>query len=426
MKKAQEKLYITGGRPISGTLPVQRAKNSALYLLLAAVLTDEPVILEDVPKIADVLVSIEILEHLGVKTKWDDGNLHLHAERLTSTHAPFSLVNRMRASFVAMGALLGRAGEATISMPGGCAFGPRPVDRHIAAFRAIGVDLVEDAGDFIAKRVQPLAGTVHFEAPTVGGTQNIILASALGTGRVVIENAALEPEIPDLANMLNQMGANITGAGTSTITIDGVEQLSGIRFRPVADRIEAGTYLLAAAATRGTLTVTGIEPYLLRSVLETLREAGVHVSETEDSITVDASSSPIRAVDYVATEFPGLPTDLQAPFSAFLATVPGTSRVIDRVYPDRFTHVKELQRAGGTLTLNDRVLTISGEKLTAAPMHAADIRAGGAVVIAGLAASGTSEITGLEYIDRGYDELTERLTALGADVTRVAPAPQTE
>lgn len=424
MKKAQEKLYITGGKPLMGTLPVQRAKNSALYLLLAALLTDEPVILEDVPHIADVLVSIEILEHLGVKAHWDGPDLHLHAERLTSTHAPFSLVNRMRASFVAMGALLGRAGEATISMPGGCAFGPRPVDRHITAFRAIGVELIEDAGDFIAKRVAPLSGTAHFEAPTVGGTQNIILAAALGTDRVVIKNAALEPEIPDLANMLNAMGANIQGAGTRTITIDGVEQLKGIRFRPVGDRIEAGTYLLAAAATRGKLTVTDIEPYLLGSVLDALRTMNVKVTETSNAITVDATTEPLKPVDYIAVEFPGLPTDLQAPFGAFLATVPGTSRVIDRVYPDRFTHVKEMQRAGATMTLNDRTLTISGGPLTAAPMHAADIRAGGAVVIAGLVADGTSEITGLEYIDRGYDELTERLTELGAEVTRVAP--QTE
>ena len=425
MTSSHDVLMIHGGTPLSGELAVYRAKNSALYLMLASLLTDEPVVLRDAPKISDVLVSEEILQHVGVSTEWQGHDLHLHAANLRGHHAPYSLVSKMRASFVIMGPLLARTGEARVSMPGGCAFGPRPVDRHIAAFEALGANIEEEDGDFYASRGGQLSGTVKFEAPTVGGTQNVLLASALGSGVVTIENAAREPEVSDLANMLNAMGARIDGAGTSTITVHGVEKLHGVVFRPLADRIEAGTYLLAAAATRGNLTLTDIDPNIMTAVLEVLERTGVEVTRGHDSVSIDASG-PLRPTDIEAHVYPGVPTDLQAPFSAYLATLPGLSHVTDHVYPDRFTHVEELARAGARMTLTDQLLEIRGGKLHAAAMHAADIRAGGALVVAALAAEGTSEIGGLEFVDRGYEGLAERLVSLGANVTRtVTPAVTT-
>jgi UDP-N-acetylglucosamine 1-carboxyvinyltransferase len=418
MKEQGEALIIQGGTPLSGEVRVNAAKNSALYLILASLLTREPVVLRDIPRLSDVLVSLEILEHVGVKVRWQGRDLHLHAANVHTCSAPYSLVSKMRASFVAMGALLARCGSARISMPGGCAFGPRPVDRHIAAFQALGVQIDEEGGDFHAFRNGPPAGRVLFEAPTVGGTQNVILATALGGGKVTIENAALEPEIADLANMLNAMGARITGAETGTIEIEGVESLSGVDYRPVPDRIEAGTLMLATAATRGTVTLRGVRPEHLTAVSAKLRETGVRVvAVDEDGLLVDATGE-LQAADVTAAEYPEIPTDLQAPFSAYLATLPGASVVRDRVYPDRFTHVDELRRSGADVELFERTLIIRGGRLAGARMHAADIRAGGALVIAALSATGSSEVTGLQYIDRGYEALTERLVTMGAKVTR--------
>lgn len=418
MNDNHDVLLINGGVPLNGELPVNRAKNSALYLMLAALLTDEPVVLEDVPRLSDVLVSEEILRHVGVKTSWQGTDLHLHADNLSGHHAPYSLVSKMRASFVIMGALLARTGEARVSMPGGCAFGPRPVDRHLAAFEALGATIDEDEGDFYAHRSSQLHGTVRFEAPTVGGTQNVLLATALGAGEVVIENAALEPEVPDLANMLNAMGADVQGAGTPTIVVRGVNRLRGVTYRPIADRIEAGTYLLAVAATRGTLKLTDLEPRNLRAVLEALEATGVKVQLGSDWLSIDASG-PLHPTDIDAEVFPGVPTDLQAPFTAYLATIPGLSRVRDHVYTDRFTHVDELVHTGARMALDDNELEIRGGRLRGAAMHAADIRAGGALIVGALAAEGPSEVGGMVYVDRGYADLTERLRLLGAVVERM-------
>jgi UDP-N-acetylglucosamine 1-carboxyvinyltransferase len=412
-----EVLIIEGGKPLEGEIAVNTAKNSALYLILAALLTPERVILRDIPKLRDVLVILEMLEHFGAEVSWRGRDIHIKAEHMMTCSAPYHLVNKMRASFVAIGALLGRCGEARMSMPGGCAFGPRPVDRHIKAFHALGTEILEEDGDFYFKRNQPLSGRVVFESPTVGGTQNVILASALGEGTVIIENAALEPEIPDLANMLNQMGANITGAGTSIIEIKGVKQLKGISYRPIPDRIEAGTLILATAATRGKVRIKDVEPKYLTAILEKLQEAGVVCVPYGDSLLIDATG-PLRPVDVVAKEYPGFPTDLQAPFGAFLATVDGISHIEDQVYPDRFTHIEELSRTGASCELNDRVLRIQGQTLKGNRMHAADIRAGGALMIAALAAKGTSVISGLMYIDRGYEKIAERLRSIGADIHR--------
>ena len=418
-------LLLTGGRPLSGTLNVHTAKNSALYLILAALLTDERVVLKDVPRLSDVGVMCEMLTHFGAQVAWEGRDLHIHAQNITSCDAPYGLVSKMRASFVAMGALLGRCGEARISMPGGCAFGPRPVDRHIKAFRDLGAIVSETGGDFYACRARPLEGRVVFEIPTVGGTQNVILASALGAGHVVIEGAALEPEVADLAVMLNQMGARVSGAGSSTIEIWGVERLRGVTYRPLSDRIEAGTLMLAAAATRGRVTLRDVNPDHLRAVIGKLVETGVTVLETDHHTLLVDASGPLKPAEFTATPYPGIPTDLQAPFSAFLATIPGVSTVSDHVYPDRFTHVSELAKMGAGLGLCDGTLSIEGGALRGAAVHAADIRAGGALLVAALAASGASRITGVEYIERGYERIGERLRALGGRVglTMDSPTP---
>jgi UDP-N-acetylglucosamine 1-carboxyvinyltransferase len=444
---AARAFVIEGGVPLVGDITVNRAKNSALYLILAALLTAEPVVLRDVPKLRDVLVLLDILEHFGVSVCWQERDLHLHAHTLTRTDAPYTMVSKMRASFVALGALLGRSGEARISMPGGCAFGPRPVDRHIKAFRQLGAQVQEEGGDFAVWLEQPLSGTVTFDAPTVGGTQNILLASALGSDTVVIENAALEPEIADLANMLNGMGAQVRGAGGSRIEITGVAKLTGIAYQPIPDRIEAGTLLLAAAATRGQVTLHQVVPAHLQAVTDTLRACGVIVrdvngtvnnvtvdvtvngavnehdtpNDAETSLEVDARGT-LQPSNVRAQVYPGVPTDVQAPFGAFLATISGSSTVIDEVYPDRFTHVAELQRMGAQATLQEDTLHLHGGTLQGTTVHAADIRAGGALVIAALAATGTSHITGVAYIERGYEALDNRLQQLGARITLQEPA----
>lgn len=414
-------LVITGGRPLEGRARIQGAKNSALYLILASLLTDEEVVLRDVPRLSDVLVGLEILSHVGVEVRWNGRDLHLHARDVVRSDAPFGLVRKMRASFVVMGALLARTGEARIGVPGGCTFGPRPVDRHIRAFEALGVRIVEEEGDFVAQRHGPLEGHVAFDAPTVGGTQNVLLATALGSRRVVIENAALEPEVADLIELLTAMGARIQGAGTRVLSVQGVPRLGGATFTPIPDRIEAGTFLLAAAATRGRVQLDGVRPEHLEAVLAALRATGALIETEGRTVGLDAAG-PLHAIDVTATPYPGLPTDLQAPFGAYLATLPGTSTVRDEVYPDRFTHIDELRKMGARLTLDERTLTIEGGTLSGADIHAADIRAGGALVVAALAAEGTSRLTGTEYLDRGYENLAARLRGLNARVGEGEPA----
>lgn len=413
-----DSLYIEGGKPLAGEVRINSAKNSALYLILAALLTPEPVVLHDVPRLSDVLVTLDILEHVGVEVRWQNRDLHLHAATIDRCDAPYRLVSKMRASFVAMGALLARCGEARVSMPGGCALGPRPIDRHIKAFHDLGVELSEDDGDFYARRSGPLQGRAVFEAPTVGGTQNVILASALGSGVVTIVNAALEPEIADLAEMINAMGGCVEGAGTSEITVRGVRELHGVHHTPLPDRIEAGTFMAAAAATRGRIRIGNVRSDHLRAVIEALHQTGVGVAEIgEDALLIDARG-PLRPTELIADVYPKFPTDLQAPFGAFLATVNGISTVRDTIFPMRHTHVPELRKLGAHIEVEDGEMTLRGMGLHGASIHAADLRAGGALVVAALAASGRSVVSGLEFIDRGYEDFSARLAALGAAIER--------
>ena len=407
---------IQGGKPLAGTVRISPAKNAALPILAASLLTPEPVVLEEVPRLRDIEVMLELLAHLGTRYVWEGRRLYLETPEIVRTDAPYELVAKMRASFIVLGALLARAGEGRVSKPGGCAFGPRPVDQHLKALRKIGARLEEDAGAFRAERVRPLRGRVVFDVPTVGGTEQVLLATALGDAEVTIVNAAQEPEIVDLARFLTQMGATIVGAGTSFIHVRGAARLKGVRgYRIIPDRIEAGTYLLAAAATRGQIRLLNVEPNHLDALLDKLGEAGHRILVEEQTIHFQATETP-RPFNVEAREYPGFPTDLQPIATAYLATVPGTSRVSDRVYPMRFSYVDELKRLGAEIKAERQPLAIEGRKLLGTEVEAPDIRAGGALVVAALAAEGQSRISGTHHLKRGYENLVEKLRGLGAEV----------
>ena len=349
-------------------------------------------------------------------------SLSIQTPAITNTETPYSLVAKMRASFEVLGPLLARAGEARVSMPGGCTFGPRPVDQHVKAFRAMGAAVVEENGDFQVIRDHALSGRVVFDIKTVGGTRNAMMAACLGTGMVRLENCALEPDVIDLANFLNTLGADIRGAGSSSIEIQGVPTLHGGEYRVMPDRIEAGTWMLAAAASRGNLTLENVSVEHMRSLTARLIESGVNVLELDGTtLSIDASKGTLKPLTIQAVEFPGFPTDLQPPMGAFLATVPGTSKISDRVYPTRLGYAQELARMGAKAEVFDSVLVIEGGPLRAAPVKAADIRAGAALVIAAIAAEGETRIEGVEFLNRGYERLEERLRAIGVDVGRTEP-----
>jgi len=414
-------LIINGGKPLSGSVRISPAKNAALPILAASLLTPEPVILEEVPRLRDIEVMLELLSHLGTRYAWEGKSLYLETPEILRTDAPYELVAKMRASFIVLGALLARAGEGQVSMPGGCAFGPRPVDQHLKALRKIGAFVEEDAGTFRAEKVRPFRGRVVFDVPTVGGTEQVLLASALGDAEVTIVNAAQEPEVADLARFLRRMGAEVEGAGTSIVHVRGARRLAGVRgYRIIPDRIEAGTYLLAAAATRGKIQLLGVEPRHLDALLDKLNDSGHRLIADGDTLLFEATPDPVP-FNVEAREYPGFPTDLQPIVGAYLATVPGTSLVSDRVYPERFTHAAELARMGAELQLKERTLAIHGRELFGAEVRALDIRAGGALVVAALAAKGESRIEGTDHLERGYENLVEKLKGLGAEVGRAEP-----
>ncbi len=409
-------LIINGGKPLFGEVTISPAKNAALPILAASLLTPEPILLTEVPRLRDVEVMLELLAHLGTRYAWEGRSLYLETPEIRHTDAPYELVAKMRASFIVLGALLARTGEGQVSMPGGCAFGPRPVDQHVKALRKIGAQVEEDAGTFRAERVRPLRGRVVFDVPTVGGTEQVLLASALGDAEVTIVNAAQEPEVADLARFLTLMGAEIQGAGTSIVHIRGAKRLAGVEnYRIIPDRIEAGTYLLAAAATRGKIRLRNVELHHLDALLDKLEEAGHRLMASGDQLFFEATPEP-KPFNVEAREYPGFPTDLQPIVGAYLATVPGTSLVSDRVYPERFTHAAELARMGAELQLKERTLAIHGRELFGAEVRALDIRAGGALVVAALAAKGESRIEGTHHLERGYEHLVEKLRGLGAEV----------
>lgn len=414
------RLLIEGGRPLQGRIEASGAKNAALPIIAASLLARGQVVLERVPTIADVWVMADILREMGVKVDFNgDGRMVIDASTLTTTTAPDELVRRMNASFDIAGPLLARHGEAQVSLPGGCKLGPRPVNLHIDAFRRLGAHVTSEYGFVKAKASRLTGAHVLFPRVSVGATKNTMMAATLAEGVTVMENCAQEPEIVDLANFLVKMGARIEGQGTPTIRVEGVSELHGTHHGIISDRIEGGTYLLAAAATAGDVTVDEFEPWLIEALLEKLAQAGQDVTVQGNSIRV-RGRRPIRPLEIATAPFPGFPTDLHPPVVAMLALADGTSVLQENIFEGRFMYAMEMVRLGADLRVSDRNVVVRGvPRLTAAPVDAPDIRAGGALVIAALAAEGQTAISGVQYIDRGYQKLEERLKTLGARIERV-------
>ncbi|GAB2721381.1 UDP-N-acetylglucosamine 1-carboxyvinyltransferase [Paenibacillus thermoaerophilus] len=422
------KIIVRGGRRLTGTVRVGGAKNAVLPIIAAALLAEsgECRIL-DVPHLDDVRTICGVVSALGAGVELDADALRIKADRLTTSEAPFELVRKMRASFLVMGPLLARTGVARIPLPGGCAIGTRPIDQHLKGFEAMGASIRLEHGMIEAQVDGRLQGAkIYLDVPSVGATENIMMAAATARGTTVIENAAQEPEIVDLANFLNAMGAQIRGAGTGIIRIDGVDALHGCTHTVIPDRIEAGTYMIAAAITSGHVFVENAIGDHLRPVISKLQEMGVEILEHESGLEVIASA-PLRAVDVKTLPYPGFPTDMQAQMMALLTVSSGTSVVTETVFENRFMHVEALQRMKASIKVDGRTAIVTGQsRLEAAKVCATDLRAGAALVLAALAAEGQSEITGTHHIDRGYVAFEQKLRQLGADIARVAIEAEVE
>jgi UDP-N-acetylglucosamine 1-carboxyvinyltransferase len=412
------KLEIEGGRRLEGVIPISGAKNSALAIIMASALAHGESVLENVPQDTDVAISCQILEELGAKTFWDkDGRLHIQTDNIRGYQAPYELVRKMRASFYIAGVLLARLGKAEVPLPGGCSLGSRPVDFHMKGFGSMGAEISIEYGCMKAEAAKLTGCKYYVNRASVGTTVNLMLAASLAEGTTILENAAKEPEIVDLAIYLNAMGAKIRGAGTEVIRIDGVKRLEGVEYDVIPDRIEAGTYLLAGAITGGDITVTGVVPEHLRAFLLKLRETGALVEEEENAIRVACSGRP-KAVDAETAPYPGFPTDLEQPFLALMTLAEGTSVIRETIF-DRFRFVDELRLMGADVkTERDTAIVRGVDKLMAAPIEATDLRAGAALVVAALAAEGISTVRGVEYLDRGYEFLEDKLASVGAKIRR--------
>ncbi len=418
-----DRLRIIGGAPLSGTIAISGAKNSALKLMAAALLTAEPLTLTNMPNLADTRFLAQLLASLGVEVYWPKGasECHLNAAELTSTIAPYDQVRKMRASFNVLGPLLARVGHATVSLPGGCAIGARPVDLHLKAFEAMGADLVIEEGYVKAAAIRGLQGAhIVFAFPSVGATEHTMLAATLAKGETVLENAAREPEIADLAICLNKMGAKISGAGTDTIRIEGVTKLSGAQYAVMPDRIEAGTYAMAAAAAGGDVTLEGAPVAALGALVDALRRAGVTVETTETSVRLQRNGAPLKPVNIDTRPHPGFPTDLQAQFMALMATADGTSIIRENIFENRFMHAPELSRLGAKIAVRGQEAIVTGvPALKGAPVMATDLRASVSLVIAGLVAHGETEVNRIYHLDRGFERLEEKLSGCGANIQRL-------
>ncbi|WP_152395684.1 UDP-N-acetylglucosamine 1-carboxyvinyltransferase [Paenibacillus guangzhouensis] len=418
-----EKLMISGGRPLRGTVQISGAKNSAVALIPAAILGETEVVLDNLPLISDVATYAEILEGLGAKVRLSGNQVAIDPSELKSIPMPNGPVKKLRASYYLMGAMLGRFGEATIGMPGGCNFEPRPIDQHIKGFEALGATVTNDYGSIHIYAKELRGAKIYLDVASVGATINIMLAASRAKGITVIENAAKEPEIIDVATLLNAMGAKIKGAGTETIRIEGVPTMRGCRHSIIPDRIQAGTYMIAAAATRGNVLIDNVIPKHMEALTAKLQEMGVGIEEMDESIRVTGGSNYTN-IDVKALVYPGLATDLQSPMISLLTQASGVSMLTDYVYSNRYKNVPELLRMGARIRVEGRSAIIEGSKLNAAKVTATDLRAGASLVIAALTVEeGVTEITGVEYIDRGYDNLVENLRNLGAEVWRETLVP---
>ncbi len=414
------KLVIRGRRPLSGTVKVHGAKNAVLPIIAAALLPAGESVITQVPHLEDVYTAIEVMAGLGVDARLRGSTLTVRPGGLSSFEAPYEMVRRMRASFLVMGPLLARLGRARIALPGGCAIGLRPIDLHLKGLEALGARVSYAHGVVEAAADKLVGSRIYLDYPSVGATEHLMMTAALAQGTTTIENAAEEPEIVDLANFLNAAGADIHGAGTKIVRVQGVTKLRGVRHAVIPDRIEAGTYMVAAAITGGRVVVDGVVPDHLKAIIAKLREMAVDVQEDESAVLVDATGVRARAVNIKTMPYPGFPTDLQAPFMALLAVAEGTSIVTETVFENRFIHVAELKRLGASVEVDGRTAMIAGRHmLYGAPVTATDLRGGAALVLAGLAAAGVTEVRGVEHIDRGYDGLDASLRKLGANVRRL-------
>jgi UDP-N-acetylglucosamine 1-carboxyvinyltransferase len=413
-----EKLMIAGGKPLRGTVQISGAKNSAVALIPAAILAETEVVLDNLPSITDVAIYMEILQEMGASVSRLNDQMVINPASMKSVPMPNGNVKKLRASYYLWGALLGRFGEATVGLPGGCNFEPRPFDQHIKGFEALGAKVSNDHGSIHFSAKQLTGAKIYLDLVSVGATINIMLAASRAKGVTIIENAAKEPEIIDVATLLNAMGARIKGAGTETIRIEGVDSMHGCRHSIIPDRIQAGTYMIAAAASRGDVIVDNIIPKHMEAVTAKLQEMGVHTYEMDESIRI-AGQQEYAGVDVKALVYPGFATDLQSPMTSLLTQAKGVSILTDYVYSSRFSHVPELSRMGAKIKVEGRSAVIERSILCPAKVKATDLRAGAALILAGLIAQGgVTEISGLEYIDRGYDNLVENLRGLGGEVWR--------
>ena len=415
-----EKLIIQGGTPLQGRIRVSSAKNAVLPIIAATLLASTPSTLLEIPDLEDVHTICDVIASLGVKVTKDGDNITFDASTISAVEAPYDLVRRMRASFLVMGPLLARKGEARIALPGGCAIGSRPIDLHLKAFEALGATITMGEDFVEAKAPEGLKGNlIYLDFPSVGATENVIMAATFAEGKTIIENAAEEPEIVDLATFLNSMGANIRGAGTDVIRIEGVKELKGAVHTVIPDRIEAGTYLIAAAMAGGNVYVENALSEHLKPVVAKLKEAGVTVEEDIDGIRV-ISDGNLKATDIKTLPYPGFPTDMQAQFMAMTTIAKGKSTVMETVFENRFMHVGELQKMGASIEVDDRKAFVTGvDQLVGAEVEATDLRCGAALVCAGLAAKGVTKVGQLTHIDRGYDNLVTKLKGIGANIVRV-------
>lgn len=416
-----EKLIIQGGNTLNGEIKISGAKNAALPILAATLLSAAPVRISNIPHLQDVTTIVSLLGQMGVKITLDErANIETVTTKLDSFHAPYDLVRTMRASILVLGPLLSRFGEAVVSLPGGCAIGSRPVDQHLKGLEAMGADILLEEGYIKAKASRLHGASIVMDMVTVTGTENLMMAAVLAKGQTVLHNAAREPEVTDLADFLNTMGAKITGAGTSTIVIDGVEELTGGSYSVLPDRIETGTYLAAAAITRGKIKVKNTRPDLLEAVLLKFEETGAYIDTGEDWICLDMRGNRPHAINLSTAPYPAFPTDMQAQMMAVNCVAEGTGAITETVFENRFMHVQELQRMGADITLQGNTAIVVGtDKLHGAPVMATDLRASASLVLAGLAASGETSINRIYHIDRGYECIEEKLAQLGARIHRL-------
>ncbi|CAN7149429.1 UDP-N-acetylglucosamine 1-carboxyvinyltransferase [Paenibacillus sp. LjRoot153] len=417
------KIIVRGGRKLAGNVKINGAKNAVLPIIAASILGSEgESVIHDAPPLDDVLVINKVLQSLGIEVEYNRQVIRVRAGQINTCEASYDLVRKMRASFLVMGPLLARLGQARISLPGGCAIGTRPIDQHLKGFEAMGADIELGQGYIEAKVKGRLKGAkIYLDVASVGATENIMMAATLAEGTTTIENAAKEPEIVDLANYLNAMGAVIRGAGTGVIRIEGVEKLRGCVHTVIPDRVEAGTYMIAAAITGSELYMEGAIGDHLRPVISKMQEMGVTIEEDENGIRVRATG-PLRAVDVKTLPYPGFPTDMQSQMMALLMVADGTSLVTETVFENRFMHVDEFANMNANIKVDGRTAIVSGNsKLRGAKVCATDLRAGAALILAALAAEGETEITGIHHIDRGYVDITDVLRELGADIYRSVP-----